>query len=110
MARGAIPVTNITTTAAAPATEVNGNATDQHYVNGNDGRVFIQVRNADAGGPHTVTVGLLPVDGQTVAGKTYSIPASSTRNIKLGAPAYYGTRTNIDVDSSQLKLTAYKVQ
>ncbi len=109
MARSAIPVTNITTTAAAPATEVNGNATDQHYV-ANDGRTFIQVRNADAGGPHTVTIGLLPVDGQTVAGKAYSIPASSTRNIKLGAPAYYGTRTNVDVDSSQLKLTAYKVQ
>ncbi len=109
MARTAIPVTNITTTAAAPASEVNGSSVDGHYVNGNDGRTFIQVRNADSGGAHTVTVNLLSVDGQAVSGKAYSIPASATRNIKLGDPKYYGTRTNLDVDSSQLKLTAYKV-
>lgn len=108
MARSEIAVTSITTTAAAPMAEVNGNATDNHYV-ANNGKTFITVRNADAGGAHIVTVGLLAVDGQAVTGKAYSIPASSTRNIKLGDPRLYGTRTNLDVASSQLKLTAYKV-
>lgn len=108
MARASLAVTNITTTAAAPMTEVSGDATNFHYV-ANNGSTFITVRNADASNPHTVTLGLLSVDGQAVTGKAYPIPASSTRNIKLGAPNLYGTRTNLDVDSSQLKLTAYKV-
>lgn len=108
MARTAIPVTNITTTAAAPASEVTGVPADGHYVT-NDGRTFITVRNADASDPHTVTVGLLAVDGQAVTGKAYAIPATSSRNIRLGAPNLYGTRTNIDVDDADLKLTAYKI-
>ncbi len=108
MARVVIPVTNITTTAAAAATEVNGDSTNHHYV-ANNGSTWLVVRNADSGGPHTVTVGLLSVDGQAVTGKTVSVPASSARQFRLGAPNLYGTRTNIDVDSSQLKLTAYKI-
>jgi hypothetical protein len=79
-----------------------------HYV-ANDGRTFITVRNADEADPHTVTVGLLSVDGQAVEGKAYAIPASSSRNIRLGAPTLYGTRTNLDVDDADLKLTAYKI-
>ncbi len=108
MARGAITVTSITTTAAALATEQNGDATNQHYI-ANDGRTFLVARNADGAAPHTVTIGLLSVDGQTVTGKTVSVPASSTRQFRLGDPKLYGTRTNIDVDSSQIKLTAYKI-
>ncbi len=108
MARVIIPVTNVTTTAAAAATEVNGDATNQHYV-ANNGSTWIEVKNADSGGPHTVTIGLLPRDGQAVTGKTVSVPASSSRRFRLGDPKNYGTRTNIDVDSSQLKLTAYKI-
>ncbi len=109
MARGAIPVTNITTTAAAPASEVTGNNVDGHYV-ANDGKTFLVLRNADSGGAHVVTIKLLDVDGQAVSGRTISVPASSTRQVRLGDPKYYGTRTNIDVDvATHHKITAYRI-
>lgn len=109
MARTEITVTNITTTAAAPASEVTGNNVDGHYV-ANDGRTFLVLRNADSGGAHVVTIKLLNVDGQAVTGKPVSVPASSTRQIRLGDPRIYGTRTNVDVDvATHLKLTAYRI-
>lgn len=113
MARTAIPVTNITTTAAAPASEVTGDTTDGHYIThaaaSGASNTFVVVRNADSGGAHTVTIGLVARDGQAVTGKTVSVPASSTRQFRLGHPTNYGTRTNLNVDSTQLKLTAYKL-
>ena len=108
MARVIVPVTSVTTTAAAAATEVSGDAGQGHYV-ANNGRTWLEVRNADAGGAHTVSINLTSVDGQTVDPKDISVPASSSRRVKLGDPRLYGSRTNIDVDSSQLKLTAYTV-
>ncbi len=109
MARSAITVNNITTTASAVPSETNGDATNGHYVANAKNLTFLVVRNADSGGPHTISVGYPNVDGQAVTPKSYSIPASSTRNIKLGDPALHGTRTNLDVDNSQIKIIAYKL-
>ncbi len=115
MARAAITVNNITTTASAIPAETNGDATEGHYVataagTGGGSGVWLLVRNADAGGAHTISIGYPVVDGgQAVTPKAYSIPASSSRNIRLGSPKVHGTRTNIDVDSSQIKIVAYKL-
>lgn len=86
--------------------EVDGNTVDGHVVR-NTGRTVVTVRNADAGGAHTVTF-VIPgtVDGQAVADRTVSIPASSSRDFGGFDPAIYASQMAIDVDSTQLKLQA----
>lgn len=107
MPRINLPHTNISRAGVADGAEVDGNTTDNHST-ANDGRMWLEVRNADAGGPHTVTVRIQDVvDGQSVTSKTFSIPASSKRRIGPWPPGQYGDVLEVDVDSSQLKLTAY---
>lgn len=107
MPRVNLPHTNISRAGTADGVEVNGDATNFHST-ANDGRVWIEIRNADAGGPHTATVHIKDVvDGQTVAPKTYSIAASTKRRIGPWPPGAYGSVLDVDVDSAELKLTAY---
>lgn len=110
MARVVVPVVSVTKAGVAAGTEVNGDATNFHEV-ANNGQTWIEVRNADGAGAHTVTVKVSKlVDGQGVASRTYSIALSASRRIRLGDPAVYGSLTQVDVDSSQLKLTAYTLE
>jgi len=107
MPRVNLPHTNISRAGTTDGAEVDGDATNFHST-ANDGRVWIEVRNADAGGAHTATVHIQDkVDGQTVAPKAYSVPASSKRRIGPFPPSDYGSVLQVDVDSAQLKLTAY---
>ncbi|MFC6885289.1 MULTISPECIES: hypothetical protein [Actinomadura] len=86
--------------------EVDGNTVDGHVVT-NTGRTVITVRNADASNPHSVTF-VLPqtIDGQAVADRVVSIPASATRTFGGFVTEWYSQRLSIDVDSTQLKLQA----
>lgn len=109
MPRVDIPVTQITRSGVAPATEVNGDATNNHSFS-NDGTVWIEVRNSGSTVARTVSARFAnTVDGQTTAAKTWSIPTSSTRRIGPFPVRFYGTTTLIDVDNAELKLTAYKL-
>lgn len=108
MARTRITPTELSRAGIAPATEVDGDATNGNIVS-NTGQTMIEVRNADAVNPHTVTF-VTPgtVDGQAVADRQVSIPASTTRRFGRFQPSFYGSALAIDVDSTELKLTAYE--
>ncbi|MFI6032965.1 hypothetical protein ACIBBD_02045 [Streptomyces sp. NPDC051315] len=109
MPRVNVPVTLITRSGVAPATEVNGDATNNHSVT-NDGLVWLEVRNSGSTVARTVSANFAnTIDGQTTTAKTWSIPTSSTRRIGPFPVRYYGTTLQIDVDNAELKLTAYKL-
>ncbi len=106
MARSLVPTVKLTEAGVADATEANGDTTNQHYVV-NTGKTNVQVRNADAGGAHSVTfVTPVTVGGKAVADQVVSIPASTTRQFGDFPVSVYGSSLQIDVDSSQLKLLA----
>lgn len=106
MARVVLTRTRPTRAGVAATAEADGNTVDGHVVT-NTGRTLVVVRNADAGGAHSVTF-ILPgtVDGQAVTDRTVSIPASSSRTFGGFTPEWYSGQLAIDVDSTQLKLTA----
>jgi hypothetical protein len=107
--RVAIPVTQITRSGVAPATEVNGNATDNHSVV-NDGNVWLEVRNSGTTVARTVSARFAStIDGQTVPAKTWSIATEATRRIGPFPVRMYGNSLLVDVDNAELKLTAYKL-
>lgn len=111
MARINLPFTVIDEAGVAPGAEVTGDTTNNHVIKSvPTGRSFLIVRNADVSNPHTVSIriGLTP-GGQVVTPKPYPIPAGLSRWIKLGDPSIYGRTINVDVDSTQLKLTAVTV-
>lgn len=109
MPRVDVPVTQITRTGVAPATEVNGDATNNHSV-ANDGSVWIEVRNSGSTVARVVSARFPnTVDGQTVPARTWSIPTSSTRRIGPFPVGKYGTTLLIDVDNAELKLAAYRL-
>lgn len=109
MPRVNVPVTNVSRAGVADAAEVNGDSVNHHTVS-NDGRTWLEVRNADASNPHTLTVRFPGVvDGQSVTPKTYPIAATTKRRIGPFPPADYGAALQVDVDSAQLKLTAYHI-
>lgn len=111
MARVNVPVVSVTKAGVAAGTEVNGDATNFHEVS-NNGSTWIEVRNADGAATHILTIKVSrTVDGQGVTSRSYTIPISATtRKIRLGDPAIYGNPTQVDVDSTQLKLTAYTLE
>ncbi|MFC5144279.1 hypothetical protein [Streptomyces aureoversilis] len=107
MPRVNVPVTSITRTGIAPATEVNGDATNNHSLT-NDGNVWVMVRNSGSTVARTLSaVYANTVDGQIVPAKTWSIPTSSTRYIGPFPVRLFGTTLNLDVDNAELKLSAY---
>jgi zona occludens toxin (predicted ATPase) len=107
MPRVNLPHTQITRVGVAPGAEVNGDATNDH-VTVNDGRVYLLVRNADGSNAHAVTI-VTPgtVDGQAIADRIVSVPANASRYIGPFPVDTYGRSLQVDVDSSELKLTAY---
>lgn len=107
MPRVGVTVVNITRAGVADGTEANGDATNNHSIS-NDGRVWFEVRNADPTNPHNATVHITDtVDGQAVTSRVYPIAATAKRRIGPWPPGDYGDVLQVDVDSSQLKLTAY---
>ncbi|MCD9196062.1 hypothetical protein [Streptomyces albireticuli] len=107
MPRVNVPVTSITRTGIAPATEVNGDATNNHSLT-NNGTTWLMVRNSGSTVARVVSaIYENTVDGQTVPAKTWSIPTSSTRYIGPFPVRLFGTLLLIDVDNAELKLSAY---
>ena len=96
--------------------EQNGDSSNNHVLS-NNGEVVLVARNADAGGAHVVTlVTPAEVDGLAVADQAISVPASSTRFIGPLNPNTYNQPSTdagsvyVNVDSSQLKLSAYRLR
>lgn len=109
MPRVNVPVTQITRSGVAPATEVSGDATNNHSV-ANDGSVWLEVRNSGSTVPRTVSARFVnTVDGVTTPAKTWSVATSATKRIGPFPVRLYGSSLQIDVDNAELKLTAYKL-
>lgn len=110
MARVNLPHTEITRAGVAAGAEVTGDSTN-HHSTANDGRVFLLVRNGNgAATARTVTL-IVPgtIDGQSVASRTVSIAAGASRYIGPFPKATYGGTVNVNVEHSDLKLTAYHI-
>lgn len=97
-----------------PPSQVDGDATNDHYFTGNDGLVTIEVVSSDAGA-QTVTIEYSPTYAPItdVPGQAESIPAGATR--KLGPFAKNAFDQNSDGDvyfnpsvSTTLKFRVYK--
>lgn len=107
--RTPVAVVAITQNGIAPSTGVTGDPVHGHVVV-NDGRVVVVARNVDGGNAHTVARNLPPVDGQAVVPVDVLLPAGATCWLKIGHPAVAGRKVRLDVDSSQVKLSAYEVE
>lgn len=109
MPRVNVPVATIvrTGTGIAVSAEVAGDATNNHSV-ANNGTVWLEARNAHATLPKNLTVRIPgTVDGQAVTSRVYAIPALTTRRVGPFPTHDYGTLLLVDVESVDLKLTAY---
>lgn len=108
MARVNVPVISITRAGVDDAAPVPGDTTDQHAVD-NSGDMWIEVDNVGVSS-HTLSA-LFPhtVDGVTVDPKTWTIPAGERRRIGPFPIRFYGSTLQLDVDSSELELSAYRV-
>lgn len=84
MPRVAIPVNAIVREGLAQPAQVTADSGNKHYVEGNDGQVFIEIVSTD-GSPRTVTV--LPAPSASADGLTIS-PLVLT--IAAGATGYFG--------------------
>jgi hypothetical protein len=113
MPRVEIPIVQITRAGVAPAAQVTGDATNDHYLAWNDGGVVLEVGNVDAGASHAATV-ITPgsVDSLAVADLTITVPASATRYAGPFPPAIYnqsdGT-VQIDADGTNLRFRAFAI-
>lgn len=105
MARTVLPVTKAVRGGVASPTEQAGDSTNGHVVT-NSGRTIVTIRNADTSS-HTATL-VTPgtVDGQAIADRVITIGASSSQDIGALPTSIYGSKLQINVDSSQLKLVA----
>lgn len=106
MPRVDLPHTQITRAAVAPGAEVNGDATNNHSVV-NDGNVFLLVRNSGAGSRTVTIVTPGTVDSQAVADRVISVGAGLSRYVGPFPPTDYGDPLSVDVEHTEVKLTAY---
>lgn len=81
MPRVVIPVTEILRAGVAPPAQVDADATNDHYIAENDGRVLVEIVSSDAGAQTVEVVAnpSLSADGLTVANLSIAIPAGATR-------------------------------
>jgi predicted regulator of Ras-like GTPase activity (Roadblock/LC7/MglB family) len=96
--------------------QVNADATNKHYLTGNDGQVVLEVVSTDAAS-QTVTVQLAPGAAGGVAavpGQTETVPAGATRILGPFAKSRFDQNAAGDVHfdpsvSTTLKFRAYRV-
>lgn len=97
MARTAITVTMLSRAGVVqPATQAS-DQTNGMQINGNDGRIILEVKNNNAG-TQTVGVSFSPsktVDGVTPADKTVSFTAGQTKVLGPFPPALYNQPGNM---------------
>lgn len=105
MARASIPTAAPSRDGVALASEQTGDSSNGHVIT-NTGRTLIIIRNADTS-DHTATF-VIPgtVDGQAIADRTVTVPASSSRVYGKFSTSVYGRTLAVNVSSSQLKLSA----
>ncbi len=108
MPRIVVPVTEVTRAGILPATEVNGDATNFHYIP-NDGATWLEIRNAGASSRTLTPVINVKVDGQTVTNPSVTLAASATKKVGPFPVAIYGTTFNFNVDHADIKITAYRL-
>jgi len=110
MPRVNVPVTSITRVGIDPPAVVAGDSVNNHSMV-SDGNAWLEIDNADATNPHTMTVPVPPtVDGQAVASRVYTIPATTVgRRFGPWPVSVYGRTLNFNVSSSQLKLRAFRL-
>jgi hypothetical protein len=112
MPRVNIPITQLSQAGVAPPAQVSSDATNDHELAYNDGRVFIEVSNVNAS-PQSVTI---PTPGQVsglnIDDITVSVPA--TTGVRLIGPLSPGLvnqadgKVHIDVTiATDLKFRAY---
>jgi hypothetical protein len=114
MARVVIPVTALTRDGVAPPAQTNADSVNNMEIDGNDGRVFVEIVSTDAGA-QTVSFEIPElVDGEAVAPKIVNVPAGATR---LAGPFptdtynHAGSKMFVDpsVSGATLKLRAYQL-
>jgi hypothetical protein len=105
MPRTVLPVSRPARTGTAPPVEQTGDTGNGHVVT-NTGRTIITVRNADTAS-HNVTFQTPgTVDGLPIGDRTVAVAPSSALDFAGFPTSIYGSQMAIDVDSTQLKLTA----
>jgi len=108
MPRVQVPVTEINRAGIVPATEVAGDATQNHYMN-NDGVSWLEIRNAGASTRTLTLVIGTTVDSQAVTNPTVTLAASATKKVGPFPVGIYGSTLNCNVDHTDIKLTAYRL-
>ena len=108
MPRVAVPVTEVTRAGILPATEVNGDPTNNHYIP-NDGATWLEVRNAGASSRTLTKVVNVTVDGNAVTNPTVALAASALKKVGPFPIGVYGSTFNFNVDHADIKITAYRL-
>lgn len=105
MARTVLQAVHPSRDGVASPTPATGDTTNGHVVS-NTGRTIVTVKNTGASA-HSVTF-VIPgtVDGQAVADRVVSIAAGASREFGQFSPEIYGGQMAIDVDSTELQLSA----
>lgn len=112
MPRVEIPVTQLTDAGVAPPAQTNGDATNDHYIAGNDGHIVLEIISTDAGA-QTVTI-LTPGNfgGLNVEDRVVAVPAGATRYVSKLAPGLYNQADgSVYLDpsvSTNLKFRAFR--
>jgi hypothetical protein len=109
MPRVALVPTDITRDGVLPTTPTVGDPVNQHVV-GNDGSMFLLVRNSGATVARTVSIRPVgKVDGQAVLPRTYVLAIGVSRYIGPFPASDYSDAVQVDVDSAELTLAAYNI-
>src|SRR4051812_22189537 len=111
MPRVSIPITEILDSGVAPPAQTNGDATNLHQLDFNDGDVVVEVISTDAGAQTVTLVTPGTVSGLAIADQVVAVPAGATRYIGKLSPATYnqpdGTVQINPSISTTLKFRAY---
>lgn len=98
-----------------PPSQVNGDATNDHYFTGNDGQTFLEVVSS-SGSSQTVTIYYAPraLVGASVAAAVETVAAGATRLIGPFSPSKFNQNQAKDVYfdpsvATDLKFRAYRI-
>ena len=114
MARIEIPTTQAVVTGVAAPAATPGNSSENHFIAGNDGKIILEVTNADAAATHTVTI-LTPAEAAgniPIEDPVTTVAKSGTSYIGPFRPQVCNQSNGqvyVNVNSSELKLRAIRV-
>ena len=118
MPRVEITVATVSRSGVAPGTQHNADATNDHYIANNDGRIWLEIVSTD-GSDQTVTFETpVTVDGLNLEDVVVTIPAGTTRLVgPFPTPTFNQTTPAADVNkvfvnpsvSTTLKFRGFKI-